>query len=95
MRSLFLIRFLAGSTAVQADSDGNWPRLRGPNGAGVTDEEKFPAEWKAPDYRWQIDLPGIGNGSPVVWGDRIFLLAASEPPPPAPKRKKGKGKNTY
>lgn len=68
----------------------NWPRFRGPNGSGVTEGVKLPAEWSEADFRWKIDLPGIGHGSPVVWGDRLFLLAASEPPA---RLKKRKGKN--
>jgi len=63
----------------------NWPRFRGPNGSRVAAGAKIPAGWSDSNYRWKIDLPGIGHGSPVVWGDRVFLLAASEPPP-RPKR---------
>jgi len=88
MKRAFLIILLAGAFA-QASAAENWPRFRGPNGSGVVTDLKFPAEWSETNYRWKIDLPGIGHGSPVVWGDRIFLLAASEPPP-APKRRKGK-----
>ncbi|MCB1235778.1 MAG: PQQ-binding-like beta-propeller repeat protein [Verrucomicrobiae bacterium] len=67
----------------------NWPRLRGSNGAGVSTETKIPAEWNDAAFRWKIDLPGLGHGSPVVWGDRIFLLCASEPAPlPRAKGKK-------
>jgi outer membrane protein assembly factor BamB len=29
------------------------------------------------NLKWQTDLPGFGNSSPVVWGDRIFLTAAT------------------
>lgn len=72
----------------QVASAENWPRFRGVNGSGVA-AVKIPAEWSDSNFRWKIDLPGIGHGSPVVWGERIFLLAASEPPP---RPKKGKGK---
>lgn len=66
-----------------------WPRLRGENGAGVASGVAFPTEWKEGDFRFQIDLPGIGNGSPAIWGDKIFLLAASETAP-VKKGKKAK-----
>ncbi len=66
----------------------NWPRFHGPNGSGVTNEIKVPAVWTESDFRWRVDLPGVGHGSPVVWGDKLFLLCATE----SPSRKKGKGK---
>ncbi len=66
----------------------NWPRFHGPNGSGVTNEIKVPAVWTESDYRWRVDLSGVGHGSPVVWGDKLFLLCATE----SPSRKKGKGK---
>ncbi len=56
----------------------NWPRFRGPNGSGLAAGVSIPAEWADADYRFRVDLPGIGHGSPVVWGDRLFLLAAGE-----------------
>jgi outer membrane protein assembly factor BamB len=88
MNRVFLIIFTLGLMVHSATAD-NWPRFRGPNGSGVVEDVKLPAEWGDANYRWKIDLPGIGHGSPVVWGDRIFLLAASEPPA-RPSKKKGK-----
>jgi outer membrane protein assembly factor BamB len=85
-----LIIFAAAGLMVRAASAENWPRFRGVNGSGVATAANIPAEWSDSNFRWKIDLPGIGHGSPVVWGERIFLLAASEPPP---KPKKGKGNN--
>lgn len=72
-----------------AAADSNWPRLRGPNGSGVAEGAEIPSAWTEDNFRWQIDLPGIGNGSPVVWGDRLFVLSASESAAPA-KGKKAK-----
>lgn len=90
MKRASLIIIFAGLIA-QTVWAGNWPRFRGQNGSGVAEGLKLPAKWSDSSYRWKIDLPGIGHGSPVVWSDRIFLLAASEPPP-RPKKKKGKNK---
>ncbi len=60
-----------------ADPASNWPRFRGPNGSGVA-EGDFPAQWNAANHAWKIKLPGVGHGSPVVWGDRVFLLSGRE-----------------
>ena len=38
----------------------NWPRFRGPNGAGVSEATTIPVRWTAKDYHWRVELPGIG-----------------------------------
>ncbi|MEM9659953.1 MAG: PQQ-binding-like beta-propeller repeat protein, partial [Planctomycetota bacterium] len=53
-----------------------WPRFRGPNGQGQGAAPAIPAQWTDDDYCWVADLPGIGNSSPVLWGNRIFLQSA-------------------
>ena len=70
----------------------NWPRFRGPNGSGLSADVTIPAQWTDADFRWRIDLPGMGHGSPVVWGDKLFLLCATEPAPKAKGKAKGKKK---
>jgi outer membrane protein assembly factor BamB len=56
----------------------DWPRFRGPNGAGIATAPGLPAEWAPGDRTWETLLPGIGHSSPVVRGDRLFLTTASE-----------------
>jgi outer membrane protein assembly factor BamB len=53
-----------------------WTRFRGPNGTGESEATSIPAKWTDRDYRWVIDLPGMGHSSPVLWGNRLFLLSA-------------------
>ena len=53
-----------------------WVRFRGPNGAGQSDATTIPAAWTADEVLWKVELPGKGNSSPVLWGDRIFLTSA-------------------
>jgi outer membrane protein assembly factor BamB len=40
--------------------------------------ENFPVEWKPENIRWQIDLPGVGHSSPVLWGNKLFLTSGDE-----------------
>ena len=54
----------------------HWPRFRGPNGAGVSDAKGIPTSWTESEYAWNVELPGIGHSSPVVWGDKLFVLSA-------------------
>ncbi len=53
-----------------------WTRFRGPNGTGVSEATTIPTEWTPDDYNWKIELPGMGHSSPVIWGNRVFLLSA-------------------
>src|SRR4051812_9731052 len=65
-------------TAPSARAD-NWPAFRGADGRSISTEKGFPVEW-GPDknVRWHVALPGRSNGSPIVWGDRVFLAQAQE-----------------
>jgi len=65
------------ASAAQIRSQANWPRFRGPNGSGLADAN-IPAKWGDGDFNWKVKLPGGGNSSPVVWGDRIFLTCADD-----------------
>jgi outer membrane protein assembly factor BamB len=68
---LFALSCLASAAAAQ-----EWTRFRGPNGAGGMDVDTIPAQWSEADFNWKIELPGQGHSSPVLWGDKIFLLSA-------------------
>jgi outer membrane protein assembly factor BamB len=56
----------------------NWPRFRGPNGSGVSEDKNIPVEWTEKNILWKCEIPGVGHSSPIVWGDRIFLQTASK-----------------
>jgi len=54
-----------------------WPRWRGPTGMGLSAERGLPLRWSpAENVAWKTDLPGSGNSSPVIWGERIYLTTA-------------------
>ncbi len=57
----------------------NWPQFRGPGGLGVASGDAPPAELTSSNILWSAELPGRGLGSPIVWGDKVFLSAASGP----------------
>lgn len=64
-----------GSAPLAAD---DWPRFRGPNGAGLTSAPGLPVEWTTKDYRWETLLPGVGHSSPVVINGKLFVTCGSE-----------------
>ncbi|QDT17463.1 outer membrane protein assembly factor BamB family protein [Alienimonas californiensis] len=56
-----------------------WPQFRGPNRIGIGVGTNPPIEWSdEKNVRWVADVPGRGNSSPVVSGDRVFLTSADE-----------------
>ncbi len=56
----------------------HWDRFRGPNGSGKVDDPGIPLTFGPnKDLLWKVALPGTGNSSPVIWGQRLFLHAAS------------------
>jgi outer membrane protein assembly factor BamB len=57
-------------------SGQEWTRFRGPNGTGLSQARSLPAVWTQADYDWRVKLPGEGHSSPVLWGDKIFLMSA-------------------
>jgi len=85
-RSTFVLRLTVSGLAIIAApilaSDGgespHWARFRGPNGTGLASGEGIPSQWSEKDVNWKVKLPGVGHAQPVIWGDRIFMRAASE-----------------
>src|SRR5215469_16321284 len=53
----------------------DWPRFRGPNGAGVAETASLP-DSLGPDKHvvWKTALPP-GHSSPVISGDHVFVTA--------------------
>jgi outer membrane protein assembly factor BamB len=64
----------------------NWPQFRGPQASGVADGRRTPVAWdaaKAENVVWKTPVPGLSHASPVVWGERVFVVTA-ESSDPAP-----------
>ncbi len=51
----------------------NWSRFRGDNGVGISDQKGIPTSWSDGNYKWNIELPGVGHAAPIVWGDNLFV----------------------
>jgi outer membrane protein assembly factor BamB len=74
---IFMAALLFGTFASGIVSgEGDWAYWRGPdsNGMAVGDA---PLNWSdTENVRWKTPIPGRGNSSPVLWGDRIFVTTA-------------------
>jgi outer membrane protein assembly factor BamB len=63
--------------AVPASSNPNWPRWRGPRMDGVASDANPPIEWsETKNVAWKVRLPGHGSSTPILWGDRLYILTA-------------------
>ena len=74
MRTVFLASILSLFLPCVESPAQEWTRFRGPNGSGVSPATNLPLKWSDDDYNWQIDLPVQGSSSPVLWGNRLFLM---------------------
>lgn len=73
---------LAGNVTMAAES---WPQWRGPSADGVATGTP-PTEWSADkNVAWKVDVPGRGSSTPIIWGDKLFLLTAIDTGTPGEK----------
>lgn len=56
-----------------------WERFRGPDGNGVAQNQNLPTAFdESKNLVWKTAVPGLGNSSPVVWNDQLFVQSSSE-----------------
>jgi outer membrane protein assembly factor BamB len=70
---------LAATSWAQSPSPAEryWGQWRGPYSTGVSKSADPPLEWsETKNVKWKIEIPGRGSASPVVWGDRVYLMTA-------------------
>lgn len=71
-----LVLCLLSITVVNAQ---NWSAFRGNNASGVAEGRKIPATWsvdKSQNIVWKASIPGFSHASPIVWGNRVFVITA-------------------
>ncbi len=73
-RMTLLLCLLAASPLAAAD----WPRFRGPDGSGISEDTNVPVAWsESKNIKWTTRLPGPGSSSPIVSGKHIFVTCYS------------------
>jgi outer membrane protein assembly factor BamB len=80
LAALALLPLLA-CYAAAADRAENWPGWRGPRGDGTSLEADVPTKWNGAsgeNIAWKAEIPGSGHSSPIVWGDRVFVVTCLE-----------------
>ena len=54
----------------------HWPGFRGANRSGIGDGIDTPVDFDleaGKGVAWRVDIGGLSNSSPVVWGDRVYV----------------------
>lgn len=55
----------------------NWGQWRGPEHSGASPSANPPIRWSENNnVLWKTTIPGRGNSTPIVWGDKVFLVTS-------------------
>ena len=70
--------WLASATIESQDAaERYWPQWRGRTRRASLGTQIRRFEWsETTNIRWKFEIPGRGLASPVIWGDRLFLVTA-------------------
>ena len=69
-----LTSFAADFNKAKAD---NWHQWRGPDATGSSPTAQPPVTWSEDkNIQWKIPIEGYGSASPIIWGDKVFILTA-------------------
>ena len=57
----------------------DWNHWRGSTGNGGSVDATPPTKWSdTENVKWKVEIPGRGSGSPVISGDKVFVVSAVE-----------------
>jgi len=74
---LILPLALGWSAWADTAADRFWPQWRGPLATGGAPLADPPLTWsETNNIKWKTPIPGEGDATPIVWDNRIFILAA-------------------
>jgi outer membrane protein assembly factor BamB len=80
--TLFLCLISAAVAVYAEDNADHWPQWRGPHANGIAAATELPATWsRSENVIWATPLPAWAGSTPVVWGDRIYLISPSKSEP--------------
>jgi len=72
-----VVALAAHSPAADSEGRAEWPWWRGPLGNGVSPDGDPPLRWsEKQNVRFKVAIDGDGLATPIVWGDRIYVLSA-------------------
>ncbi len=76
---IFILVTMTSAAGPSTEYEKNWPQWRGPKATGEAPYGNPPMQWsETKNIRWKIPVPGAGHATPVVWGNQVFVLTATE-----------------
>lgn len=82
-KALFFIFLLLSSSSFNTHNENEpsrqWSQFRGHKASGWLDDAELPVSWnidKNENVLWNIEIPGLGLSSPVIWEDKLFITTA-------------------
>jgi outer membrane protein assembly factor BamB len=94
LSTVLMLGISTGAVAVPAD---DWPTFRGLHAGGVADGHALPGSWdpaSGHNVLWVVPVPGASHASPIVWGDRIYVVTSVAEDPAADRRETSLGNRT-
>lgn len=74
MRAFAVVASILYALSAVSAAD-NWAHFR-PYAGVAADDPALPDTWNAKDnVAWRAAVPGLGWGSPIVWGDHVFVTS--------------------
>ncbi|MBM3420494.1 MAG: PQQ-like beta-propeller repeat protein, partial [Bacteroidetes bacterium] len=77
--SVAFLMTLSPCDGQQADASRQWPMYRGQFASGVLDGASLPDSFdvaSGSNVRWSVEIPGLGQSSPAIWGDVLYITTA-------------------
>lgn len=75
--TLVTMLFALATILMITSCTSNWPQFRGPDANNVATSVNLPEKWaNDTNVVWTYEITGLGNSSPIVWGDKVFFTAA-------------------
>jgi outer membrane protein assembly factor BamB len=72
-----LLLFIGANAFSDSPAEKFWPQWRGPLANGVAPHADPPLTWsETNNIKWKLAIPGEGDATPIVWGNRVFVLSA-------------------
>ena len=79
MRGSSLSCLLLVTFTLSASATDHWAEFRGPNGTGLALDADLPVKFgENENVTWKTPIHGWGHSSPVVWGDQVWMVTATE-----------------
>lgn len=72
-----VVAFTVNAGELAGDPLDHWHHWRGPLATGYAPKADPPLKWdETTNVQWKYSLPGHGSATPIVWGNKVFVLAA-------------------